>query len=70
MKATHYVAQYMKVSSARTFRTEIFYKKYNDLVKTGMVNGREGIAVNKNGYGDAKGFEFFWRDKKTSKNVD
>lgn len=70
MKATHYVAQYMAVSSARTFRTEIFYKKYDDLVKTGLVNGREGVAINNKGYGDAKGFELFWRDKKTIKNVD
>jgi vitamin B12 transporter len=70
MKATHYIAQYMKISSLRTFRAEIFYKKYQDLIKTGFANGREGVAVNNNGFGDAKGFEFFWRDKKTIKNVD
>jgi vitamin B12 transporter len=70
MKATHYIAQYMKVTNVRTFRAEIFYKKYDNLVKTGAVNGREGVAVNNNGFGDAKGFEFFWRDKKTIKNVD
>jgi outer membrane receptor for ferrienterochelin and colicin len=70
MKATHYVAQYMKVTSLRTFRTEVFYKKYHDLVKTGFVNGRDGVAINNEGYGDAKGIEFFWRDKKTIKNVD
>jgi vitamin B12 transporter len=70
MKATHYVAQYMKITSLRTFRTEIFYKKYDNLVKTGSVNGREGVAINNNGFGDAKGFELFWRDKKTIKNVD
>lgn len=70
MKATHYIAQFMKVTPVRSFRTEIFYKKYNDLVKTGFVNGRDGIAISNNGFGDAKGFEFFWRDKKTIKNVD
>ncbi len=69
MKATHYIAQYMKVTSVRTFRAEIFYKKYDDLVKTGFVNGRD-VAINNNGFGDAKGFELFWRDKKTIKNVD
>lgn len=69
MKATHYIAQYMKVTNVRTFRAEVFYKKYNDLVKTGLVNGRD-VAINNNGFGDAKGFEFFWRDKKTIKNVD
>jgi hypothetical protein len=70
MKATHYIAQYMKVTNMRTFRAEVFYKKYDNLLKTGTVNGRGGVAVNNNGYGDAKGFEFFWRDKKTIKNVD
>ena len=70
MKATHFVAQYQKVTGATTFRTEIFYKKYQDLIKTGFANGRDGIAINNNGFGDAKGFEFFWRDKKTIKNVD
>ena len=69
MKATHYIAQYMKVTNVRTFRAEIFYKKYDNLVKTGIVSGRD-IAINNNGFGDAKGFEFFWRDKKTIKNVD
>jgi len=70
MKATHYIAQYMKVNAVRTFRAEIFYKKYDNLVKTGFANGRDGVAINNNGFGDAKGFEFFWRDKKTIKNVD
>ena len=70
MKATHYVAQYMKVTSLRTLRAEVFYKKYDNLVKTGFANGRDGVAINNNGFGDAKGIEFFWRDKKTIKNVD
>ena len=69
MKATHYIAQYMKVTSVRTFRAEIFYKKYDNLIKTGFVSGRDA-AINNNGFGDAKGFEFFWRDKKTIRNVD
>jgi hypothetical protein len=60
----------MKVTALRTFRAEMFYKKYNDLVKTGFANGRDGVAINNEGFGDAKGFEFFWRDKKTIKNVD
>jgi len=69
-KATHYILQYQKISSVRTFRMEAFYKKYDDLYKT--VNDMSGrpVAANNNGYGDAKGVEFFWRDKKTIKNVD
>lgn len=68
-KATHYIAQYMKTTGKVTFRAEVFYKKYDDLVKTSVVNGRD-IAVNNNGYGDARGIEFFWRDKKNIKDVD
>jgi vitamin B12 transporter len=69
-RATHYIAQYQKTTNLIVFRTEIFYKKYHDLVKTGFANGREGIAINNNGFGEAKGFEIFWRDKKTIKDLD
>ena len=68
-KATHYIAQYQKISSDYTFRTEIFYKKYDDLIKTTGFQSKE-TALNNKGYGDAKGIEFFWRDKKTIKNFD
>ncbi|MDQ6756814.1 MAG: TonB-dependent receptor [Bacteroidota bacterium] len=68
-KATHYIAQYQKLSNNRIFRAEVFYKKYESLLKTSNAFGPE-TAVNNNGYGNAKGFEFFWRDKKTIKNVD
>lgn len=62
-KATHYIANYQKTSNDRIFRTEIFYKEYDDLVKTNPV-------FNNAGGGYAKGIEFFWRDKKTIKNFD
>ncbi len=68
-KATHYIFQYQKITSLRTFRTELFYKKYDDLFKTNGTNG-QFTAVNNNGFGDAKGIEIFWRDKKTIKNFD
>jgi hypothetical protein len=68
-KATHYIAQYQKVTSLVTFRAELFYKKYEDLFKTDMVNNQQ-VAASNNGYGYAKGFELFWRDKKTIKNFD
>lgn len=69
MKATHYIAQYQKVANQQSFRAEIFYKKYDNLLKTGTIGFTEG-AINNNGFGDAKGIEFFWRDKKTIKNFD
>jgi len=69
-KATHYILQYEKITSTRTFRTELFYKKYDDLIKTTGANNETFKAINNDGFGDAKGIEFFWRDKKTIKNVD
>ena len=69
-KATHYIAQYEKITKDRTFRTELFYKKYDDLLKTGGSYNSTFTAINNNGFGDAKGIEFFWRDKKTIKNFD
>lgn len=69
MQATHYIAQLQKSVNQQTFRAEVFYKKYHNLVKTDIVGFTEA-AVSNNGFGDAKGFEFFWRDKKTIKNFD
>ena len=54
-KATHYILQYQKTSNVRTFRTEVFYKDYNNLFKTGLdAFGRE-VATSNNGKGYAKG---------------
>ncbi len=69
MKATHYILQYQKVLNQQSFRAEVFYKKYDNLVKTGMMNFTE-TAISNAGFGDAKGIEFFWRDKKTIRNFD
>lgn len=69
MKATHYIAQFQKVANLQSFRAEVFYKKYDNLVKTVAFNSRE-MAVSNEGFGDAKGIEFFWRDKKSIKSLD
>lgn len=69
-RATHYIFQYSKQTKDYTLRMELFYKKYNNLYKTDSSFSSHEIAANNNGYGDAKGIEFFWRDKKTIKNVD
>ena len=69
-QATHYIVQYQRMTSMRTFRTELFYKSYDHLFKTGGGPGNTDVAINNNGSGYAKGVEFFWRDKKTLKNVD
>ncbi len=69
MRATHYIAQFQRVLNQQSLRVEAFYKKYHNLVKTGVVGYTES-AISNHGFGDAKGFEFFWRDKKTIKNFD
>jgi vitamin B12 transporter len=68
-KATHYIAQYQVVSAQQTFRTEVFYKRYQDLLKTEGPNNQQ-MATSNNGFGYAQGFELFWRDRKTIKNFD
>jgi vitamin B12 transporter len=62
-KATHYLINYIKTTSLQTFRVEAYYKKYNNLVKTFP-------DTNTLGTGYAQGFELFWRDKKSIKNID
>ncbi|HUX84933.1 MAG TPA: hypothetical protein VMV20_06840, partial [Chitinophagaceae bacterium] len=62
-KATHYIASFQRVSDDYTFRFEVFYKKYSNLITTvpDTSNGGSGYA---------RGAEIFWRDRKTFKNVD
>ena len=68
-KATHYIANFQQVSRDYTLRIEAFYKKYNELVKTHAI-GNVVDSFSNGGFGDAKGIELFWRDRKTFKNVD
>ncbi|MGF2411618.1 MAG: TonB-dependent receptor, partial [Ferruginibacter sp.] len=67
-KSAHYILQYQMLTATQTLRMEMFYKKYDQLYKIN-ANG-PGAAINNNGNGFAKGFEIFWRDKKTIKSVD
>lgn len=69
-KATHYIVQYEIVKNDRRFRSEIFYKQYNNLFKTKANGYGVEVADNNNGKGYAKGLELFWRDKKSFKGVD
>lgn len=68
-RAAHYILQYQRTSSKRTFRTELFYKKYSNLFKTTSIQNTD-VLNNNDGFGYARGVEFFWRDKKTIKNLD
>ena len=62
-KATHYILNYQKLTKEHSFRVEAYDKKYEDLIKTFPDTMNTG-------YGEAKGLDVFWRDKKTFRNVD
>lgn len=66
-KAEHFILNYQIINDKRTFRLETYYKRYDKLVK---FADRNGILLNNDGRGFAKGIEFFWRDSKSLKNVD
>ena len=69
-KASHYILNYQYNSNKRTFRAEIYYKDYSDLVKYDTETAQFGSQFNNNGFGYAKGLDIFWRDNKTIKNVE
>ncbi|WP_299180370.1 TonB-dependent receptor [uncultured Chryseobacterium sp.] len=69
-KSQHYIFQLQRTSEGRSLRLEAFYKKYDQLLKIKTLNQYVQTADNNDGYGFAKGLEFFWRDKKTFENID
>ena len=69
-RASHYILQYQKLSNNRVLRAELFYKHYENLYKTSTGPTGRDVAANNNGYGYARGFELFWRDKKSIRNLD
>ncbi|MDF2833108.1 TonB-dependent receptor [Chryseobacterium indoltheticum] len=75
-KSQHYIFQVQRSTEGRSLRFEAFCKKYDELIKTQNIvpnsnqNQQVQTAFNNNGNGFAKGFEVFWRDKKTFENID
>lgn len=65
-RAEHYILNYQRIKSDRTFRVELYEKGYDDLVK---YNYTSADWLNNSGNGYARGFDIFWRDKKTLKNT-
>jgi hypothetical protein len=68
-RSVQYVLNYQKMNRDRIFRVEAYYKIYQNLVKT-VPLGYNYFEYNNGGSGYAEGIEFFWRDKKTFKNID
>ncbi|MDZ7607963.1 MAG: carboxypeptidase-like regulatory domain-containing protein [Cyclobacteriaceae bacterium] len=68
-QAKHYIASYQYIRDDRIFRAEAYFKKYDQLVTIQSADELSPVIAN-DGYGEAKGFEIFWRDNKTLKSVD
>lgn len=60
-----YILNYSYKKERRILRTEVYYKKYNDLL---LFNNNSEITNHGNGY--SKGLEIFWKDKKTLKYIE
>ena len=69
-KASHYILNYQYNSNKRTFRSEIYFKDYNNLVKYDTDGAFFNSNYSNDGYGYAKGLDIFWRDGKTIKNLE
>ncbi len=67
-RADHYTFNYLMTGDKRMLRTEVYYKKYNKLVKYGLGDDQQYSFVNNLGDGYAYGLDFFWRDRKSIKN--
>jgi vitamin B12 transporter len=66
-RATHYILNFQRVKADRTFRTELFYKKYKRLL---TILDNDPAQLGNDGDGYAKGIDIFWRDRATIKNMD
>lgn len=63
-RASHVQLSFQHGSSTRTFRAEVYAKTYKDL---GVLGDQ---APTSDGSGYANGFDMFYRDRKTVKNLD
>jgi hypothetical protein len=69
-KASHYILNYQYSKNKQTFRTEIYFKDYSDLVKYDTSSAQFNSVFNNNGIGYAKGLDVFWRDGKSFKYLE
>jgi hypothetical protein len=75
-QAIHYTVNYQRIKNNRTFRVESYYKSYDQLVREQAAAYNPNPfrftlgAVDNSGDGYAQGVDFFWRDRKSVKNLD
>jgi outer membrane receptor for ferrienterochelin and colicin len=66
----HYILNYQYNADRKIFRAEAYFKDYNNLIKYDTEFTEFDSNYNNDGYGFAKGIDFFWRDSKSIKNID
>jgi len=64
-KSSHYVLNLQKVEDDRTFRSEIYFKDYENLL---LIENYQMPSNSGKGY--ARGFDLFWRDKRSIPGID
>jgi len=69
-KASHYILNYQYIKNGKTFRTELYYKDYDRLVKYNSEMPQFNSIYNNEGEGYAQGVDVFWRDSKSIENLD
>lgn len=64
-RSTHLITNYQWIHEGRSFRIELYDKRYDKLVK-----GRLGEPLTNEGKGFSRGIDIFWKDDKTIRNLD
>ena len=69
-KTSHYILNYQYVNDGKIFRAEAYRKNYDNLVKFDSAFESFDANYNSSGDGYAQGFDMFWRDNTSIKNID
>ena len=63
------ILNYSYEGKGRILRTELFYKKYQHLLKYNSTDLEDINGFNYDGSGYARGIDLFWKDRKSIKNL-
>ncbi len=69
-RADHYTINYQYEKNNRVLRSELFYKRYKNIVKFTDAPFYQPNGYNNTGFGEVSGFDVFYRDNKTIKFAD
>lgn len=69
-KASHYILNFQYAKENQTFRAEVYYKSYRNLVKYDTQDIAFNSVFSNNGSAFAKGIDVFWRDGTLVKNLE